>query len=88
MCLTARQLPRAMAGSKMIDILALALGHALLGVALLRLTLREDVDHDPRIDGLKRDIRDQRRAAGLAGQRAARRRLKAEQAAAENGQGD
>jgi hypothetical protein len=42
--------------------------------------LRDDVDHDPRIDGLKRDIRDHRRTVGLAGHRTARRRLKAERA--------
>jgi hypothetical protein len=75
--------PCALWQATMIDTLALALGHALLGVALLRLMLREDVDHDPRIDGLKQDIRNHRRTVGLAGHRTARRRAKADRAAAD-----
>jgi 4'-phosphopantetheinyl transferase EntD len=57
----------------MIDQLALALGHGLLAVALLRLALREDVDVDPLVEELKEEAAEKRRAASPAGRKAARR---------------
>jgi hypothetical protein len=39
----------------MIDYFALALGHGLMAIALLRLVLREDCDADPLIETLKAD---------------------------------
>jgi hypothetical protein len=50
----------------MIDTIALALGHALLAAALLRLALRVDVDADPliaRLTAQSANERKQRRAA-------------------------
>jgi hypothetical protein len=40
----------------MIDTIALVLGHALLGAALLRLALRVDVDDDPLIARLTAEV--------------------------------
>gem|GEM_PF-1440345 len=66
MCLTARQLPCGMAGLTMIDTLALALGHVLLGIALLRLALRGDVDDDPRIIALQAEAKARRKSTNRA----------------------
>ncbi|MFN4020832.1 MAG: hypothetical protein ACK4IC_09980 [Erythrobacter sp.] len=57
----------------MIDYFALALGHGLMAIALLRLVLRADLDADPLIGQLKQEIADNRKAAGAAGRNAARR---------------
>lgn len=57
----------------MIDYLALAIGHGLMAIALLRLVLREDCDADPLIEGLKADIAADRMATSTAGRNAARR---------------
>ncbi len=59
----------------MIDYFALALGHGLLALALLRLVLREDLDADPVITALK-DKAEAEREAGSAAARNARRRRK------------
>jgi len=48
----------------MIDHIALAIGHGLLAIALLRLFVREDLNVDPLLDGFK--------AASLARRRARR----------------
>ncbi len=65
----------------MIDYFALALGHGLMAIALLRLVLRADLDADPLIGQLKKDTADNRMAASTAGRNAARR---ARDAAPEN----
>lgn len=57
----------------MIDYFALALGHGLMAIALLRLVLRADLDADPLIGQLKKDTADNRMAASPAGRNAARR---------------
>lgn len=57
----------------MIDYFALALGHGLMAIALLRLVLRADLDADPLIGQLKKDTADNRMAASTAGRNAARR---------------
>jgi hypothetical protein len=53
----------------MIDYFALALGHGLLALALLRLALREDVDSDPLITSLAAEAA-ARRKNGAKGSRA------------------
>ena len=64
----------------MIDYFALALGHGLLAVALLRLVLRADVDTDPLLGTLAADTAENRKAASASGRNAARRaRGKADQ---------
>ncbi|GAB4480357.1 hypothetical protein [Erythrobacter tepidarius] len=68
----------------MIDYFALALGHGLMAIALLRLVLRADLDADPLIGQLKKDIADNRMAASTSGRNAARR---ARAKAAERGAG-
>ncbi len=50
----------------MIDTLALALGHVLLGIALLRLALRGDVDDDPRIIALQAEAKVRRKSTNRA----------------------
>lgn len=57
----------------MIDYFALALGHGLMAIALLRLVLRPDLDADPLIGQLKADTAENRMAASSAGRNAARR---------------
>lgn len=57
----------------MIDYFALALGHGLMAIALLRLVMRADLDADPLIGQLKKDTADNRMAASTAGRNAARR---------------
>ncbi len=53
----------------MIDTIALALGHALLVYALLRLTLRADVDEDPLLARLQQEAEVRRRATSAAGRK-------------------
>lgn len=57
----------------MIDYFALALGHGLLAIALLRLVLRDGLDNDPLIGQLKGEAADNRKATSSAGRNAARR---------------
>lgn len=62
----------------MIDYFALALGHGLLAYAMLHLFMRAEVDTDPLIDGLKRQMRDHRAGSSTAGRNARRRAETAE----------
>lgn len=57
----------------MIDYFALALGHGLIAVALLRLVLREGLDTDPLIEQIKADTLENRKATSVAERNAARR---------------
>jgi len=57
----------------MIDYFALALGHGLLAIALLRLMLRDGLDADPLIGELKAETEGNRLATTVAGRNAARR---------------
>ncbi|MEM9500665.1 MAG: hypothetical protein AAF941_02345 [Pseudomonadota bacterium] len=57
----------------MIDYFALALGHGLLAVSLLRLVWRDDLDVDPLLHTLKEEERQNRKAASVAGRNARRR---------------
>ncbi len=57
----------------MIDYLALALGHGLLAIALLRLVLRADLDADPLIGEIAETTTSNRKAASPSGRNAARR---------------
>ena len=57
----------------MIDTFALALGHGLLAVALLRLVMRDAIDTDPLLEALKQEAEDKRKAAGAASRNAARK---------------
>jgi hypothetical protein len=57
----------------MIDYFALALGHGLMAIALLRLVLRADLDADPLLGQIKDDTAANRKAASTAGRNAARR---------------
>jgi len=65
----------------MIDYFALALGHGLMAIALLRLVLRADLDADPLIGQLKADTAENRMAASSAGRNAARRAKAGKEAA-------
>ncbi|WP_296719523.1 hypothetical protein [Erythrobacter sp.] len=56
----------------MIDYFALALGHGLMAMAVLRLVLRPDMDVDPLLDRLNADMAANRKAASAAGRSAAR----------------
>jgi hypothetical protein len=57
----------------MIDYFALALGHGLMAIALLRLVLRDDLDADPLLGQLKADTAANHMATSTAGRNAARR---------------
>jgi hypothetical protein len=57
----------------MIDYFALALGHGLMAIALLRLVLRKGLDEDPLIGDLGKQANDKRKAASASGRSAARR---------------
>jgi hypothetical protein len=57
----------------MIDTFALALGHGLLAVALMRLVLREGLDVDPLLDEISSETAGNRMAASASGRNAARR---------------
>lgn len=57
----------------MIDYFALALGHGLLAIALLRLVMRDGLDSDPLIAALKDETADNRKATSTSGRNAARR---------------
>ena len=51
----------------MIDYIALTIGHALLALALWRLAVRECVDHDPLLGGIREAEEANRKAAKEAG---------------------
>jgi hypothetical protein len=57
----------------MIDHFALALGHGLLALALLRLVLRAGLDDDPLIDSIVAETDSHRKRTSSAGRNAARR---------------
>ena len=57
----------------MIDYFALALGHGLMAIALLRLVLRKGLDEDPLIGDLREQANAKRKAASASGRNAARR---------------
>jgi hypothetical protein len=57
----------------MIDTFALALGHGLLAVALLRLVMRAGLDEDPLIASIEAETQSNRQAASTSGRNAARR---------------
>ena len=57
----------------MIDYFALALGHGLLAIALLRLVMRAGLDVDPLIEEIKAETTSNRKATSVAGRNAARR---------------
>ncbi|MCU0949336.1 MAG: hypothetical protein MUF47_14000 [Porphyrobacter sp.] len=57
----------------MIDTLALALGHGLLAIAMLRLVMRDGLDEDPLLGELAAEASNNRKAASTAGRNAARR---------------
>ena len=57
----------------MIDHVALAIGHALLAVAMLRLVLRAGLDDDPLIGEIEAEAADRRKRTSSAGRSAARR---------------
>jgi hypothetical protein len=56
----------------MIDHIALALGHGLMVVALLRLFMRDALDADPLIEGIKAEDAARRKAARTAARNHAR----------------
>lgn len=56
----------------MIDYFALALGHGLMVIALLRLVLRDGLDVDPLIEQIKSDTADHRKASSASARRAVR----------------
>lgn len=57
----------------MIDHFALALGHGLLAVALLRLLLRAGLDDDPLIGAIDAEAEEARQRTTTSGRNAARR---------------
>jgi hypothetical protein len=67
----------------MIDTLALALGHGLMALAMLRLLLRPGLDEDPLLEEIAAAMNSKREAASAAGRAAARRAQSAEGAGAE-----
>ncbi len=57
----------------MIDYFALALGHGLLAIALLRLVMKPGLDEDPLIGSIKDETQANRKVSSAAGRNAARR---------------
>ena len=57
----------------MIDHIALAIGHGLLAVAMLRLLLRAGLDDDPLIGSITAEADEARKRMSSAGRNAARR---------------
>lgn len=60
----------------MIDTIALAIGHGLLAIALLRLVMREQLDVDPELEAHAEKRRAEREAAGMSGRNARRNALR------------
>ncbi|MEO1731132.1 MAG: hypothetical protein AAFR64_10370 [Pseudomonadota bacterium] len=58
----------------MIDYIALSIGHGLLGIAVLRLVMRDGLDVDPLLDSFKQKDRERRKQRNNAGRAAHRRR--------------
>ncbi len=56
----------------MIDYFALALGHGLIAIALLRLVLRDGLDVDPLISTIAAKTAENRKSASSSGRNAAR----------------
>lgn len=57
----------------MIDTFALALGHGLMALAMLRLLLRPGLDEDPLLEEIAAETSSNRHATSAAGRAAARR---------------
>jgi hypothetical protein len=57
----------------MIDTLALALGHGLMAIAMMRLMLRAGLDEDPLLEDLAAETSSNRKVASVSGRNAARR---------------
>jgi hypothetical protein len=57
----------------MIDTLALALGHGLMAIAMLRLVMRAGLDEDPLLGEIAAETNSNRKAASVSGRNAARR---------------
>ncbi len=57
----------------MIDTFALALGHGLMALAMLRLLLRPGLDEDPLLEEIAAAMDSKREATSAAGRAAARR---------------
>lgn len=62
----------------MIDYFALALGHGLMAIALLRLVLRDGLDADPLIEQITSDTKAKRKATSMAARNARRRARRAD----------
>lgn len=65
----------------MIDYLSLAVGHALLAIALLRLVMREELDVDPKLQEYADRLKAERDAASASGRQARRRAVRGRQGA-------
>ncbi|PKP95170.1 MAG: hypothetical protein CVT75_03190 [Alphaproteobacteria bacterium HGW-Alphaproteobacteria-14] len=72
----------------MIDYFALALGHGLIAIALLRLVLRDGLDADPLIEQMTSDTKANRKAKSVTARNAARRARKADDPATQRQHGD
>lgn len=59
----------------MIDHFALALGHGLMAIVMLRLLAHRGLDSDPLLDELAAETRSHRKAVSASGRNAARRAL-------------
>ena len=57
----------------MIDYFALALGHGLLAIALLRLVVKQGLDEDPLIGSIKDETKANRKVSSAEGRNTARR---------------
>lgn len=57
----------------MIDTFALALGHGLMALAMLRLLLRPGLDEDPLLEEIAAEVNSNRHATSASGRAAARR---------------
>jgi hypothetical protein len=57
----------------MIDTLALALGHGLMAIAMMRLMLRAGLDEDPLLSEIAAETNSNRKVASASGRNAARR---------------
>ena len=57
----------------MIDTIALALGHGLIAIALLRLVMRNELDIDPELQSQAEKRRAEREASSISGRNSRRR---------------
>jgi hypothetical protein len=67
----------------MIDTFALALGHGLMALAMLRLLLRPGLDEDPLLEEIAAEMNSNRQASSASGRAAARRARSGERAGPE-----